>query len=216
MQLLGGPALERGAQRAPQVTSDEQLALGMLGIVALDDQLAARGRIARRDELDEHAKARAGVQRRRERVRDEPEVQAALIAALVRVLVVLMLLPSRRRIPQLLERRSAVPAGTRLLLLTVVAVAALGVAGTCAALAAFVLVRRRGSAARVAGAGVLVATTIAMAAPWPAGTVWADPWRAVAAVVVSVGTGVVAGSVFAAGLRNGAPSAVRGVRPSDR
>ena len=139
---------------------------------------------------------------------------AGVAAALL--LVVLMLLPSRRRIPQLLERRSAVPAGTRLLLLTVVAVAALGVAGTCAALADFVLVRRRGSAARVAGAGVLVATTIAMAAPWPAGTVWADPWRAVAAVVVSVGTGVVAGSVFAAGLRNGAPSAVRGVRPSDR
>lgn len=144
--------------------------------------------------------------------------RSALLAggAAALLLVALALLPSRRRFLEPVERRSAVPAGTRLMILTVVALATLGAAGTCAALAAFLLVRQRGSAAMVAGTGVLVATTTAVVAPWPAGTVWADPWQAAAAVMVSVGTGVVVGAVFAAGLRIGAPSVVRGVRPSDK
>jgi hypothetical protein len=77
-------------QRPPKVASDEQGVRGVVGVVGLDDQLAARGVVAGRHVLDEHAKARARMNRGGKRVGHDLEVQALLVAFVLLVVVVVI------------------------------------------------------------------------------------------------------------------------------
>src|SRR6516164_8297229 len=66
----------------------EQLSFRMCRIVAFDQELATGGRIARWQVFDKHTEARARMQGRWERVGDDPEVQAALIATVHMVIAI--------------------------------------------------------------------------------------------------------------------------------
>jgi hypothetical protein len=75
-------------QRPAKVASDEQGVRWVIGVVALDDQLAACGVVAGRHVLDEHAKTRARMNRGGKRIGDDLEVQALLVALVLLVVVV--------------------------------------------------------------------------------------------------------------------------------
>lgn len=70
----------------------------MLGVVGADHQLTAGVEFARRRERDGQRKRRAGAQRRRERVADEPELGAALAGAATVVVVVAEVAPIPLRV----------------------------------------------------------------------------------------------------------------------
>jgi hypothetical protein len=78
-----------------------------------------------------------------------------------------------------------------------VALLAIGPVGCTATAVGFLLVRRGTARLWVSGSGVLLATSAALAGPWPAGTAWSAGAQTAAAVVVSTGTGLVLGSLMA-------------------
>src|SRR4026208_1902908 len=114
LQLLGGPAFERGHQGAVQRASDVHDRLEVVGGVGLDLELAAlrsrRGGLGGggavvlerelaalrsrtgRSEADQDRQARTGSHGRRERVADDLEGRAALIAVVL-VVVAMPVLP---------------------------------------------------------------------------------------------------------------------------
>ena len=80
MELLGHPALECRAKRSPEVARHKYLARRLILVVGFDDEFTAGGRVAGGDILNEDSEAGSGMNGCRERVRDNLEVQAALIA----------------------------------------------------------------------------------------------------------------------------------------
>lgn len=92
LQLLGGPAFERGHQGAVQRASDVHDRLEVVGVVGLDLELAALRSRTGRSEADQDRQARTGSHGRRERVADDLEGRAALIAVVL-VVVAMPVLP---------------------------------------------------------------------------------------------------------------------------
>jgi hypothetical protein len=77
------------------VTGHQQRGPFVLGVVSADDQLTAGVKFTRRGERDGERQRRAGTQRRRERVADEPELGAALASTAALVVVVAEIAPAR-------------------------------------------------------------------------------------------------------------------------
>jgi arabinofuranan 3-O-arabinosyltransferase len=94
----------------------------------------------------------------------------------------------------------------------------LGVAGAVAMPAGTWAVGRWGRRPLHAALGAGVATATAVAAPWPAATVWGEPAALLAALLVAAGTGYAVGALLAPtrhdAASTGAPSAARDVRPA--
>ena len=114
------------------------------------------------------------------------------------VLVALAVLPSRRQHDWTPAAPRPVRPFWRLLGTGVVGVVALGPAGAASALVAS---RFRGSTTRalVAALGVLAATAGAVVAPWPSTTSWQPSVASAVALVTSVATGAVLGSLVGPG-----------------
>jgi arabinofuranan 3-O-arabinosyltransferase len=135
-------------------------------------------------------------------------------ACLVLGLLLLVLLPARRRYAAE-EVEPGRPRGLlRGLVVVAVGLLALGVAGAAVAVVAFLLARRGVPRRWFVAAGVVLATAVAVVAPWPSGTTWDVGWRTLAAVLVSVGTGAVVGGLMAPVVRTGAPTAAPVVPPT--
>jgi arabinofuranan 3-O-arabinosyltransferase len=130
-------------------------------------------------------------------------------AAAAAVLVVVALLPVRR--PRVMPARSRrpVPSVIRVVLLLIATGLTLGGVGVVASLVCVVVTDRRRWRPWVAAGGVMVATALAVVAPWPASTSWPTWTGWVIAVTASAGAGVVLGALVArppTTIRTGAPT----------
>src|SRR6516162_231391 len=80
MQLLRRPASERGPECPAKTSGNQYGTLRQVRVVAFDDQFAARRGVAGRHVLQEDAKAGSRVHRGRERIGQDSEIQALLVA----------------------------------------------------------------------------------------------------------------------------------------
>ena len=135
-------------------------------------------------------------------------------------LVLLALVPTRRRTVWDDRPARLVRLRTRLAIAAVVGLATFGVLGAVAAALACALPRGRTGRPMLAAVGVLVATTAAVIGPWPSGTQWPSSSANLVAVCAAVGAATVAGALLApwrprARVRAGAPSVGPAAPPGD-
>jgi arabinofuranan 3-O-arabinosyltransferase len=150
---------------------------------------------------------------------DGPYRAVLMIGAAAAMLLLLVALVAVRRRPSATSLPPApAPSGGRALrtAAAVVGLLALGVAGLVGVLLGQRAVSGRRRGVVVAGAGVLLATTAAIIAPWPVGTTYAQSWQVVAALASSAGLGLVLGALCPARPRVSAdaPSAATAAPPA--